>query len=317
MRALRIEQFGEPGQIRISDVPTPSLGKGKLLVEVHAAGVNPSDAKNLEGQFPQTVLPRILGRDFAGVVVQGARETYGPTVWGTGGELGFTVDGTHAQFVAVPRASLVLKPKTISMEQAGALGVPFLTAALMTLDYANIDDDESVVVMGGMGAVGSAACQIARWKRARVISVHRGKTPNPYAHENIDSETEDITARVLQLTLGFGAHAVLDTVSGPVFEPGLRSLRRGGRYVTITAPKDGRVSFDLRFFYRNELRLMGIDSLKLSSAEAGEVLNRVREGFDQGKLLAPEVSVFSLDQAADAYRTALAGGAKAVIAPQR
>jgi NADPH2:quinone reductase len=97
-------------------------------VRVVAASINPSDVKNIAGAMRQTTLPRIPGRDFAGIVQEGLAKWIGAEVWGTGGDVGFTRDGTHAELIAVPVASLRRKPKTLSFEEAASVGVNCLAA---------------------------------------------------------------------------------------------------------------------------------------------------------------------------------------------
>lgn len=104
MRALRFEKFGDiKSVLRVVDVPTPSPGPGEVLIEVHAASINPADVKNVQGSFPQTKPPRIPGRDLAGVVVAGDDAMQGVQVWASGGDIGFTRDGSHAEYIVVPK----------------------------------------------------------------------------------------------------------------------------------------------------------------------------------------------------------------------
>ncbi len=110
MRAIRFETFGNPSVLKVAEVPTPTVDEKAALVRVLAASINPSDVKNVAGAMRQTTLPRISGRDFAGVVDAGPAEWIGAEVWGTGGDVGFTRDGTHAELLAVPTASLRRKP---------------------------------------------------------------------------------------------------------------------------------------------------------------------------------------------------------------
>ena len=84
-------------------------GEGEALVRIEAASINPSDVKNVLGAMEQTTLPRTPGRDFAGVVER-AGVWIGAEVWGTGGDTGFTRDGSHAECILVPAASLRRKP---------------------------------------------------------------------------------------------------------------------------------------------------------------------------------------------------------------
>ena len=96
MRAVRITAFGEPETLELANLPDPVPEASMALVRIEAASINPSDVKNVAGAMHQTTLPRIPGRDYAGVVERGPAEWIGAAVWGTGGDVGFTRDGTHA-----------------------------------------------------------------------------------------------------------------------------------------------------------------------------------------------------------------------------
>src|SRR5829696_5511382 len=113
MQAIVIERFCDPSELRQTEVPRPDPGEGEVLIEVDATAVNRSDVLNARGAFPFTTLPRIPGRDFAGVVVEGPGELLGKEVWGTGGgDLGFLRDGSHAGYVAVSRNAVAPKSDT-------------------------------------------------------------------------------------------------------------------------------------------------------------------------------------------------------------
>ena len=102
MRAVRFEAFGDPSVLQVVEAATPAADEGTALVRVIAASINPSDVKNVAGAMKQTTLPRIPGRDYAGVVEAGPPEWIGAEGWGTGGDADFTRDGTDAQLIAVP-----------------------------------------------------------------------------------------------------------------------------------------------------------------------------------------------------------------------
>ena len=127
MRAVQIEQFGDPSTLQIYGVPQPYPQPGEVLVQIRAASINPSDVHNVQGTL-HTVLPRIPGRDFAGVVVEGDPALVGMEVWGTGGDLGLTRNGTHAEYIVLPKEAVQPKPKPLTMEQAASIGVTYLTA---------------------------------------------------------------------------------------------------------------------------------------------------------------------------------------------
>jgi len=309
-------EFGKPETLRVEEIEEPRPAPDEVLVAVRAAGVNPSDVGNLAGRFRQTTLPRTPGRDYAGVVVRGPAEWLGKEVWGTGAELGFTRDGSHAEYIAVPAGALREKPAALSMEQAAAVGAPFVTAWLAVAAAAQVMPGETLLVTGSRGAVGSAAVQIARWRGARTIGVQRGPEGGA-ADATVDPEREDVAQRVAEITAGSGASACLDTVGGPLFDTALACLGLRGRLVAITAKGDGRVTFDLRDFYHRELRLLGVDSLKLGAAGAAQVLDQLRDGFNSRALLPPAVEARPLAEAPDAYAALASGNAagKLVLRP--
>src|SRR5580658_2465564 len=171
MRALQFKEFGPVSNLSLADLPNPEATEGTAIVRVSAASINPSDVKNVEGKMENTSLPRVTGRDYSGVVVEGPRDWMGEKVWGTGGEIGYSIDGSHAEFIAVPIASLRRKPFSVSFEQAATVGVPYLTAWLGLAEYAHLSPDETLLVIGAKGGVGGAAAQIGHYLGAQVIGV--------------------------------------------------------------------------------------------------------------------------------------------------
>jgi NADPH:quinone reductase len=310
MKALRFAEFGPPSVLRIEEVAIPEPREGEALVQVKAAAINPSDIANISGRFKKTTLPRIPGRDFAGVVVKG-KQHEGEEVWGTCPNLGITRDGSHAEYVVVPVETLSRKPKSLSMAQAAAIGVPYTTAWASVVSTAQIQPGETILVVGAAGAVGQAATQIANWKQARVIGAAITSNPISGTVSVINTETEDLRERVLELTAGKGADVVFDTVGGPMFEPALRSLRFGGRQVAISSSGSPRVSFNLIDFYHNSSRLFGVDSYGLSSRQIGEIAAELQPGFETGVLKPPPIEIVPFEKAVDAYSRVAAGLAKA------
>src|SRR5271166_5146420 len=153
MRALQIKAFGDIDKLDLVDVPDPVADAATAVVRVEAASINPSDVKNVAGAMSQTTLPRIPGRDYAGVVEQGPGEWIGAEVWGTGGDVGFTRDGTHAERIAVPIASLRRKPTALSSAEAASVGVNFMAAWCGAVDAAKLAAGETLLIIGAGGGV--------------------------------------------------------------------------------------------------------------------------------------------------------------------
>jgi NADPH:quinone reductase-like Zn-dependent oxidoreductase len=312
MKAIQFKSFGSPEMLDHIDLPTPQADADNVVVQVKAASVNPSDVKNVSGHFGHTVLPRTPGRDFSGVVVGGPQAWLGAEVWGTGGDIGFTRDGTHAEFIKVPLAALSRKPKTLSHAEASAIGVNFVVAWLGTVEYAQLQAGETIAVIGAGGGVGGAVVQIAKARGARVIAVDRhpldADTPAGRLIDEYVPFDENTTDRLRALTDGAGADVVYDTVGGVAFEMALSLVKRRGRVLEISGTGKRRVEFDLIDFYHNETQLLGVDSAKLGVAESAPLMTALVEGFETGKLTGPAIAqTFPLERAREAYEAVAAG----------
>ena len=316
MRALRFDRFGPPEVLGVVDLPDPVAEEHTAVVAVKAASINPSDVANVAGRFPQTVLPRTPGRDYAGVVIDGPAEWRGAEVWGTGNS-GFANDGTHAERLVVPLASLRSKPPGLSFAQAASVGVVFLTAWLSLVEYAQLRAGETVAVIGITGGVGGAAAQIARRIGARVIGLgRRAPSPDfvPSGVELADAAPGEAAEAVRACTGGRGVDVVLDCVGAEMFEPALGMLAHRGRLVAMTSRGAPRVRFDLRDFYHNESQLLGVDSLARGPVVSAVVLDAVAPGFQEGAFRPPPIEcVLPLDAGVEAYRLVAEGARGRVV----
>ena len=290
-----------------------SPATSEALVRVHAASVNPSDVKNLAGRMRQTVPPRTPGRDFAGVVVEGPPEWQGAEVWGTGGDIGFTRDGSHAAFLCLPVAALARKPANLTFAEAGAVGVNYVTAWI-GLDYAQLQAGETLLVLGATGGVGGAACGIGAARGCTVIAAVRGEAPadSPARHATtrfIDVNRDDVAAQIAAATGGRGVDVVYDCVGKPALtEAALAALAFGGRMIVIAGTPGEQVKFELIPFYRRECRLLGVDSLKRSAAACAPMMEALRPGFESGAYPAPAIAEFyDLSRGAEAYAAVARG----------
>ncbi len=297
--------------------PTP--GPGEAVVEIHAAAVNPSDVKAALGAMPQAIWPRTPGRDFAGHVVAGPGEWLGQDVWGTGGDLGVTRDGTHARYLVLPLSALSRKPRSVSVAAAATVGVPFITANEGLRRAGLRGAGQAVVVFGANGKVGQAAVQLATRAGATVIGVDRGaSTYQGHGSSPVtffDSQTPELAQAIMAATGGRGADIAYNTVGSPYFDTALASLAIGGTQVLIST-LERSVPFDILAFYRRNLQMLGVDSLKLSVVQCAQILNGLLPGFDDGSLQAFDVddaSLIPLSGAADAYRKVLGGSMERVV----
>jgi NADPH:quinone reductase len=320
MKAVRIERTGSLDALSVRDVAEPRAGPGEVCVRVEAAGVNPSDVGIVLGRFPQLVLPRTLGRDFSGTVVDGPPELLGKPVWGTGGgELGLTRDGAHAAMLALPANAVAVRPAHLSPQGAAAMGTPFLTAWSSLVDVGGVAAGEWVVVSGAAGAVGTASVQIARALGAHPIALVRSSDDvSELEAIGVDaivrSDSDDVAARVRELTAGSGAQLATNAVGSPVFATLVDALGEEGRMVIFSAAAGRVAQFDLFTFYRKSLTFHGLDTGAFSLARTGEVLNRLTPLVEAGTFREPKITArYALEDAREAYDRVNAGGAGKVI----
>ena len=320
MDAVVMQAFGSPAQaLAYRSEPVPEPGPDEVLVEVHAAGVNPLDVVIAAGVFGSP-LPMIPGGDFAGIVVSGGAFA-GQQVWGSawaeGVGLGITRPGTHARFVVLPERSLSRKPERLTMAEAAAVGRSHLAAWHTVINTMDLQPGETILITGGAGMVGQAATAIARWRGATPIVAGRRKPSGVEHFIDTSSGSGDLPEAVRELTDGRGADLALDIVGGALFEPTLRSLRFGGR-MAATFNNLTRIEFSPGAEIVNkQLHVSGIASIFWDAADITHVFDQLRPLFDRGLLPPPPVKTWPLANSADAYQTVLDGsaGIKQVLLP--
>jgi NADPH2:quinone reductase len=290
--------------------------EGDVTIDVRAAAINPSDAKALLGLMPSAVWPRTPGRDFAGVVVDGPRHLVGMEVWGSGGDVGISRNGSHAERLTLPAAAIRAKPRSLTMAQAGTVGVPFVTAYEGLRRSGFPAKDDVVAVFGASGKVGQAVIQLATRAGAQVFAVdRRGDAPRGFACgpvSRIDASREKPAEAIRAATGGRGAKLVFNTVGSPYFTEGNASLAKRGTQVLI-ATRDRAVSFDIFAFYRGIHTYVGIDSIALTAVECARLLEAMAPGFEDQTLrpfAVGEDAGLALEEAGQAYRRVLAGSAE-------
>ncbi|MCV4274158.1 zinc-binding alcohol dehydrogenase family protein [Pseudomonas capsici] len=290
MKALQFSRTGDLAALEFVELPKPVAGEGEVLIQVKAAGLNPSDVKNVLGRFPYTTLPRIPGRDFAGVVIEGPQALLGQEVWGTGKEPGFFRDGSHAEFLALPAQGVALKPKALSFAQAASLGVPY-TTAWDALQRSLVGRDTRLLVIGANGAVGSAAMALGKILGAQVL----GAVRRPEHLENLKTAGFDgilldapqgLASQVNETFKG-GADVIFDT-TGFWLPAAVPALAIFGRIAIIAAPVDGHVQLPALALYRKGGSVVGINSLLYDCQACAGMLNQFGQFFDQGLLELPD-----------------------------
>lgn len=329
MKALQLskELEGSLPNLSLVNLPIPTVTPGNALIRIQYSCVHPSDRANSIGAFPKTIFPRIPGRDYSGTVIALGQDSsamrsqwLGKAVYGTGGaELGFKIDGPHAEYCVVPERLLVEKPDSLSPIQAAAVGVPF-TTALRCLTRTRVKADDIVLVIGASGAVGSSAVQLARAMGCkRVLTATRNKLDNPdvLLGGDVDSEFQN---KIPSLTNGKGVDVVVDTVGNlNIMNAAIHALALKGRYAWIAAPRGGSttsLTFDIFEAYRKEIELVGCNSGLATIDDTANEMRTLTGFFEQNLIHARDdssMNVVNLDDAVEKGYGAPPSGKQTVL----
>jgi NADPH:quinone reductase len=316
MKALQFAKTGDLSALQLVDLPTPMPAADEVLIQVKAAGLNPSDVKNVLGRFSYTTLPRVPGRDFAGVVIEGPQALVGQEVWGTGKEPGFYRDGSHAEYLTLPAKGVALKPKALTFVQAASIGVPF-TTAWNALERSLVTAGTRLLVIGANGAVGSAALAFGKILGAEVMGAVRLpqqlKALNDAGFNAILlDKPEDFVGQVNAVFKG-GADVIFDT-TGFWLPAAVIALATFGRIAVIAAPVDGMVQVPVLALYRKGGSVVGANSLLYGSEACAAMLDKFGHYFDEGVLELPTGIVESpLSEGLVRYEEVNKGGADKVV----
>jgi NADPH2:quinone reductase len=239
VKAVRIHEFGGPEVLVYEDVPTPKPGPAQILVKVAAATVNPVDVSVRENRFPTPKQPpKTLGSDGAGTVEDvGAEITAvkkGDRVSFSG--LGIGSEGSYAEYALIAESQAVPIPDALSFAGAAALGMAFPAAYYGLVTRGALRQGETVLVQGAAGGVGSASVQLAKALGARVLATASGPGSAELvlglgAEAVIDFKTEDVAARVHELTDGKGVDLVHELVLSVNLPLDVKLVATGGRIV--------------------------------------------------------------------------------------
>jgi NADPH:quinone reductase-like Zn-dependent oxidoreductase len=304
MKAFAARSHGGPEVMGLAALPDPDPGPGEVVVDVHAASVNPLDWMLRNGYFrPRSgrEFPRVFGADFAGTVMGVGKGvsgfSVGTPVYGDASPLSGN-QGAHAERLVVPAARVHPIPQGLSFEQAAALP----TAALTVLDglwRCGSVRGKRVLVIGATSGVGHFALQIASARGARVTAVcsevHAERAIALGAVDVIDQDHEDFGQWKRRYEVVFDAQGGVD------FESAARVIARGGHFVTTLPVRPVGLSALLR-------RLLGgpriVVAVPRGRAEDYAVLARL---IASGRVRPVLDSVFPLERAHEAFAVQEAG----------
>ncbi len=328
MKAFILDRYGRNKALRFGDLPQPELKDTDVLVEIHAASVNPIDYKIRNGEFKLILpfkLPVALGSDLAGVVTKVGAKVTG---FKPGDEVfahpDSSVIGTFAEYIAVAEADLALKPKSLSMEEAASVPLVALTAWQVLFDRAKIQSGDKVFIQAGSGGVGVFAIQLAKHAGAFVSTTAGSSSADLVrglgADTVIDYRREDFAQM-----LG-GYDVVLNSQDAATLAKSIGVLEPGGRAISISGPPDPAFakSIGANWFIQQVMRLIsakargqakrqGVDYSFLFMQANGAQLAQIAALIDAGSLRTVVDRVFPFAETNEAMDYVETGRAKGKV----
>lgn len=326
MKAVRIHTHGGVEQLRYEDAPDPSPTPTEAIVQLHAAGLNPSDIHLRQGTINTTLeFPHILGSDGAGTVVTVGEQVSNIkigdavclyplsgcgrcTLCMTDQEfmckhprvLGQHENGTYAEYVRVPAKNCFPTPPSLSIEQAAAVPAVYARAWHMLVSDAELKPGEELLIRTGYSDLATAALQIAVHLRAHIFLAPEDASQalaKTVRHEHITKlESHEFAAELRKLTGKRGADVAIDCLGGDGWARSIACLAKGGRLVTSGAFAGAHPKTDLRRIFWNHLKIFG------STIGSREDLKQVLTFIETCQIIPDIDQVFALRDAARAHK---------------
>lgn len=241
-KAAFYEDFGNHDDVKIDNIELPDIGEGELLVNIRAAGVNPVDASVVQGHLNNAIpheFPIIPGWDMSGVIEDrgfaARRFDIGDEIYAYA-RRPFVQWGTFSEYTVIPECYLSRKPDTVSHEEAAAIPLVGLTAYQSLYEAGNLQENQTVLILGASGGVGSIGIQLAKVKNANVIGVS-SKENHEFMNDlgadtTIDYKNEDIGEALKEIEPE-GVDLIFDCASGETLQQSLTALKENGKLVSI------------------------------------------------------------------------------------
>lgn len=290
MKAIQVNEYGGPEQLKLVDIAKPVAGRGQVLVRIHATSFNPIDLKRVSGKMREALpitFPFVPGGDFSGVIDSVGENVVGykpgDPVYGE-----TETAGSYAEFIAVAVNKVAPKPRNLTHVEAASLALVAQTA-LQALDHAHLQAGQTILIHGASGAVGAAAVQLAHLRGAHVIASASAASATRLrgygADEVIDYKVTPFESVVSQVD------AVLETVGGEVLQRSYAVVKPGGYLVAIAQPPSAV-----------EAQKHGIHAMFFSTAPSIDSLRDITAAIEAGNLKPCVAKTYPLSEATQAWQ---------------
>lgn len=328
MKAFIVDRYRKNQPLRYGDMPEPVPGQDDVLVEIHAAGLNPLDSKIRDGAFKAFIRyrpPFILGHDVAGIVVgigsNVRRFKLGDEVYARprDGRI-----GTFAERIAIDQADVALKPRTIGMEEAASIPLVGLTAWQALVERAGLEKGQKVLIHAGSGGVGTVAIQLAKHLGATVATTTSTANMDLVKRLGADIVIDYRNQEFDKILSGYDV--VLNSLDGATLRKSLEVLKPGGRLISISGPPDPDFAREqgLNWLLRQVVRLLSLGIRRRATARGvrysflfmqanGNQLGQITALIDKGVIRPVVDRIFPFDATNDALAFVETGRVKGKV----
>lgn len=302
MKAVAIDQFGGPEELKLKILPIPDISPNKVLIRVNTAGVGVWDPMDRQGFFAKMQdtkpnFPYIIGGDGAGTVVAVGEQVKsfaeGDRVYAYGGE--DPQAKFYAEYVAVGAGNVAPLPKNLSLEEAGSMPADAITAIFGLDQILDLQANQTLLIFGASGGLGHLAVQFAKRIGAKVFAIASGKDGVEFVQSlGVDQAVNGYDDNIIEAAQQFapdGFDAALLTAGGEVAEQAISTVRDGGR---VAYPNGIEPIPEAR---------SGVDFQSYNGRATPELFNKLNHLIEQGPFTVNVAQTFSLEEAAKAHRT--------------
>jgi len=312
MKAIRVQQFGDPDVLQLAEVPDLTPGPGQILVRLHAAGVNPVETYIRTGKYAKLPpLPYTPGGDGAGTIAAFGTDVTG---WKVGARvyLSGSVTGTYAEQTLSEPFQVHPLPDALTFPQGAALGIPYATAHVALFHRGQAQAGETILIHGATGGVGSAAVQIALAAGLRVFATGgseegRALLQREGVHAVFDHHAADYMQQILEATDGRGVNLILELLANVNLGKDLPMLATGGRVIVVGSR--GPVEINPRDLMSRNADIRGVMLTALPPAIVAETHRALGESLERGTLRPVVARTYPLVEAPQAHAAVMSPGA--------
>lgn len=258
MKAVVFDKYGDPEVLKWKEVEAPKIKSNEVLIKVAAAGVNRPDVIQRKGYYPapKGAIQNILGLEVSGVITEIGKNVYD---WKVGDKVcALIAGGGYSEYVAADAGSCLPIPKNIALDEAAALPEVLFTVWHNVFQRGNLQNNETVLIYGGSGGIGSMAIQLANIYGAKVITTASSEEKIQYcinlgAQKVINYTEYEVADQIEENAID----VILDSIGEPYLASNLDILKEDGRLVYINAMEGRKAELDIMKLMRKRLLITG------------------------------------------------------------